>query len=67
LQVAPPTGVFFANRRPEDVLVAERDGRLVGMAHLAPHSSMTVNSHVLHLNAIVVEPPRVRAQASGAC
>ena len=56
LQVGLPGGAFFTNRRPEDVLVAERDGRIIGMAHLAPHSSMAVNAHVLHLNAIVVDP-----------
>ncbi len=65
LQVAPPTAAdqpFFGPRRPVgDVLVAERTGRVVGYAHLAAHSSMAVNAHVLHLNALVVEGTLRRA------
>jgi len=60
VQVVPPNDAdapfFIGSRRPEDVIVAAERGRLAGYAHLARHIPIPKNSHVLHLNALVVAP-----------
>lgn len=60
LQVVPPRPAheaFFGGRRlVEDVLVATAGGDVAGYAHLARHLPVSANAHVLHLNALVVEP-----------
>jgi ribosomal protein S18 acetylase RimI-like enzyme len=60
LQVVPPqpaTEPFFTDRRqPQDVLVAEIDGALVGYLRLGRHMSIADNDHVLHIDALVVAP-----------
>ena len=60
LWVVPPQPAdqpfFSSRRRPQDVLVAEEAGTLLGYARLARHIAVDSNAHVLHLNAIVVAP-----------
>jgi ribosomal protein S18 acetylase RimI-like enzyme len=47
---------FGAGSRPEDVLVAEVDGRVVGYAKLGPALSLESNRHVLELKGLAVDP-----------
>lgn len=61
VQVVPPAGAdapFFTDRRqPADVIVSvDPDGDLSGYVHLARHLDIAKNSHVLHVNALVVAP-----------
>ena len=60
LQVVPPRPAdqpFFSDhRRPEDVVVAELGGAVVGYTHLARHLPVPANAHVLHVNALAVSP-----------
>jgi ribosomal protein S18 acetylase RimI-like enzyme len=62
LQVVPPRpahDAFFGGRRlVDDVLVATAGDDVVGYAHLARHLPVPANAHVLHLNALVVDPAR---------
>jgi ribosomal protein S18 acetylase RimI-like enzyme len=58
---APPPGTrFFAPGagRPEDVLVAESAGAVVGYLHLAPPTPVPSNRHVLMIRGLVVDPAR---------
>ena len=60
LWVVPPQSAdqpfFDSRRRPEDVLVADEVGTVLGYARLARHLAIDSNAHVLHLNAVVVSP-----------
>jgi ribosomal protein S18 acetylase RimI-like enzyme len=60
LQVAPPSPpedpFFSAHRQPEDVLVAEEDDEVHGYVRLGRHLRLPINDHVLHLDALAVEP-----------
>jgi ribosomal protein S18 acetylase RimI-like enzyme len=47
---------FGAGSRPEDVLVAEVDGRVVGYAKLGPALSLESNRHVVELKGLAVDP-----------
>ncbi len=48
---------FFARAtRPEDVLVAERDGVMVGYVALRPPTSLPSNAHVLQIVGLAVDP-----------
>ncbi len=53
----PPADTdFFARRRPEDVLVAEDGGRVVGFVVLGPPTPLEANRHVLHVQGLAVDP-----------
>ena len=54
---APPAGTaFFADRtRPDDVLVAEVDGVVVGYAILAQPIALPSHDHVLELRGLAVD------------
>lgn len=60
LWVTPPQDAslpFFTQwRRPEDVVVAEVDGHVVGYARVARHMRVVSNEHVLHFDALAVSP-----------
>jgi len=43
---------------PERVVVAERDDRIVGFAHVGPHHDSDLDTHVGALSALYVEPGR---------
>ncbi len=47
---------FFARRGPEDVLVAEDDGRTVGYTKLGRPTPLECNRHVLHVQGLAVDP-----------
>jgi ribosomal protein S18 acetylase RimI-like enzyme len=58
---APPPGTPFFDPgagRPEDVLVAESAGTVVGYVHLGPPTSVPSNRHVLMVRGLVVDPAR---------
>ena len=59
---APPAGTaFFADRtRPDDVLVAEVDGVVVGYAILAQPIALPSHDHVLELRGLAVDPHQQR-------
>ena len=59
---APPVGTaFFSERtRPEDVLVAEVEGVVVGYAKLSQSIALPSHDHVLRLNGLAVDPQRQR-------
>ena len=59
---APPVGTaFFSERtRPNDVLVAEVDGVVVGYAKLSQSIALPSHDHVLTLNGLAVDPQRQR-------
>ena len=65
LQVVPPAAAtvpFFSDhRRVADVLVAADGETIVGYAHLERHIPIAKNAHVLHLNALLVDPAHYRA------
>lgn len=49
--------VFFGPaRRPDDLLVAELDGVVVGYAHLAQRIPVPSHQHVLELSGLAVDP-----------
>ncbi|MCX5201667.1 GNAT family N-acetyltransferase [Streptomyces sp. NBC_00237] len=51
----PPYGPYFDERHfPEDVLVAEEDGRLLGYVRLVPPTPLACNAHVLQINGFAV-------------
>lgn len=60
LWVTPPQDAalpFFTQwRQPEDVIVAEVDGHVVGYARIARHMRVVSNEHVLHFDALAVSP-----------
>jgi ribosomal protein S18 acetylase RimI-like enzyme len=62
---APPVGTpFFSERtRPDDVLVAEVDGVVVGYAKLSQSIALPSHDHVLTLNGLAVDPQRQRRGA----
>ena len=43
---------------PDRVVVAERDDRIVGFAHVGPHHDSDLDTHVGALSALYVEPGR---------
>jgi ribosomal protein S18 acetylase RimI-like enzyme len=47
---------FRAESRPEDVLVAEVEGRVVGYAKVGPALALESNRHVLELKGLAVDP-----------
>ena len=54
---APPTGPFFNNRTfPENVLVAEIDGRPVGWAKIEHPTTLPASAHVWHVTGLAVDP-----------
>ncbi len=62
---APPVGTaFFSERtRPEDVLVAEVEGVVVGYTKLSQSIALPSHDHVLTLNGLAVDPQRHRRGA----
>ncbi|MEV5876612.1 GNAT family N-acetyltransferase [Streptomyces sp. NPDC052101] len=51
----PPQGPFFDERHtPEDYLVAEADGRVVGYVRLARPTRLASNAHVLQIQGLAV-------------
>lgn len=56
--VSPPGDApfFGAGTRPEDVLVAERDGRIVGYAKVRPPTPLPSNAHVQQVQGLAVHP-----------
>jgi ribosomal protein S18 acetylase RimI-like enzyme len=59
---SPPVGTaFFSERtRPDDVLVAEVEGVVVGYAKLSQSIAPPSHDHVLTLNGLPVDPQRQR-------
>jgi ribosomal protein S18 acetylase RimI-like enzyme len=59
---APPVGTaFFSERtRPNDVLVADVDGVVVGFAKLSQSIALPSHDHVLTLDGLAVDPQRQR-------
>jgi len=59
----PNPGPFFTERtRPENVLVAERDSRVVGWAKIDHPTSLPASDHVWHVTGFAVDPD---AQGAG--
>ncbi|MDX3579884.1 MULTISPECIES: GNAT family N-acetyltransferase [unclassified Streptomyces] len=51
----PPYDSFFDERhRPEDFLVAELDGRVVGYVRLVPPTPLAANAHVRQIQGLAV-------------
>ncbi|MGX1884186.1 N-acetyltransferase family protein [Streptomyces sp. NPDC055287] len=51
----PPYGPFFDERhRPEDILVAELDGAIVGYIRLVPPTPLASNAHVRQIQGLAV-------------
>ena len=59
--VPPPGKAFFSGAPPDDVLVAEADGLVVGYLHLSSPTSLTANRHVLEIRGLAVTPSRQRS------
>ena len=59
---APPVGTaFFSDQtRPDDVLVAEVEGVVVGYTKLSQPIAIPSHDHVLTLNGLAVDPQRQR-------
>jgi ribosomal protein S18 acetylase RimI-like enzyme len=59
---APPmsTGFFTERTLPDDVLVAEVDGVVVGYAKLSQPIALPSHDHVLELNGLAVDPHQWR-------
>ena len=57
---APPDGArFFAGRTaPEDVLVTEADGAIVGYVQIGPSIPVPANAHVMTIRGLAVDPAR---------
>lgn len=54
---APAGQAFFGEgTRPEDVLVAEVDGRVAGYAKIRPPTSLASNAHVQQIQGLAVDP-----------
>jgi ribosomal protein S18 acetylase RimI-like enzyme len=47
---------FFERRGPEDVLVSEEDGMVVGYTGLGRPTPLESNRHVLHVQGLTVDP-----------
>lgn len=47
---------FFERRPPDDVLVAEDDGALVGYTQFGRSTPLASNEHVLHIQGLAVDP-----------
>jgi ribosomal protein S18 acetylase RimI-like enzyme len=58
----PPGRAFFAETAPDDVLVAEADGLVVGYVHLSNPTPLEANRHVLEIRGLAVTP---RCQRTG--
>jgi ribosomal protein S18 acetylase RimI-like enzyme len=60
LRIVPPQPAsepfFGPRRRPQDVLVAIREGAVIGYARLDRHMGTPTNDHVLHFAALAVSP-----------
>jgi RimJ/RimL family protein N-acetyltransferase len=54
----PGTPFFDDDGRPDDVLVAEASGAIVGYIHLGRPSPVASNRHVLMIRGFVVDPAR---------
>ncbi len=52
----PASSFFGGGHRPEDVLVAERGGRVVGYLMLHQPVPLPSHGHVLEVNGLAVEP-----------
>jgi len=52
----PEDTEFFERRAPDDVLVAEQDGRTVGYTTLGRPTPLECNRHVLHIQGLAVDP-----------
>lgn len=57
---AEPRPFLGADTRPEDVLVAEEDGRLVGYLRLVPATPFAASAHVLMIAGLGVDPEHAR-------
>jgi ribosomal protein S18 acetylase RimI-like enzyme len=57
---APPPGTRFFDPRggPDDVLVADAGGRVVGYVHLGAPTPVPSNRHVLMVRGLAVDPAR---------
>jgi ribosomal protein S18 acetylase RimI-like enzyme len=54
---APPNGPFFSERTlPENVLVAEVDGRVGGYGKIEHPTELPASTHVWHLTGLAVDP-----------
>jgi ribosomal protein S18 acetylase RimI-like enzyme len=53
----PPDGPFFSDRTsPENVLVAELDGRVVGYGKIEHPTELPASAHVWHVTGLAVDP-----------
>ena len=53
----PPPGPFFSERtRPENVVVAEVDGRAVGWGKIEHPTPLPSSTHVWHVTGLAVDP-----------
>ncbi len=52
----PEDSDFFERRSPDDVLVAEQDGRAVGYTTLGRPTPLDCHRHVLHIQGLAVDP-----------
>jgi ribosomal protein S18 acetylase RimI-like enzyme len=54
---APPLGPFFNERtRPENVVVAEVEGRVVGYGKIEHPTPLPASAHVWHVTGLAVDP-----------
>ncbi|MET9509105.1 GNAT family N-acetyltransferase [Streptomyces flavidovirens] len=61
----PPYGPFFDEaHRPEDILVAELDGAIVGYIRIVPPTPLTSNAHVRQIQGLAVAD-RARGRGIG--
>jgi ribosomal protein S18 acetylase RimI-like enzyme len=56
LPLWPEDTDFFERRSPDDVLVAEQEGRAVGYTILGRPTPLECNRHVLHVQGLTVDP-----------
>src|SRR3954463_16124848 len=54
--LSPADTDFFERRSPDDVLVAEEEGRTVGYTALGSPTPLECNRHVLHIQGLAVDP-----------
>jgi ribosomal protein S18 acetylase RimI-like enzyme len=53
----PPDGAFFNERtQPENVLVAEADGEVVGYGKIEHPTELPASAHVWHVTGLAVDP-----------
>jgi ribosomal protein S18 acetylase RimI-like enzyme len=57
-QVRELAGIRFAQGRfePDEVIVAEVDGRIAGYVHIGESTPLESNRHVLHVHGLAVAP-----------